>query len=207
MKNINDMIEEKRESIYEADNFTGTIKGDLVEPYKAWSSFKKLYKEAIKTREEQKCRECIDFYDKNKNIIEKIPYIDTKASKMRSEIASILKEYETKRVEQRWQNRKRTNVAEIKKQLMIIVRRYNNDPEVIAELKRLKAHKLVCHIFEENEYKNGNKEVVFEICTDDQEIRIKLHGIIYKLGEELENILDVSVSTGDGDEGCLYVIY
>jgi len=207
MNYIDELIEQKRESIYESGLFDGSIKKELIEPYKAWTAFKKLYKEAIKTKDEQKCKECVDLYDKNKKIIEMLPYVDRKASKMRSEVAKILTEYNTKRAEERWANRKQTNVVEIKKQLMIIVRRYNNDPKVVAELKRLKAHKLVCHIFEENEYKNGHKEVIFEICNDNQEIRIKLHGIIYSIGEELEKVLDVSVTTGDGDEGCLYVTY
>lgn len=193
MKYINEMIKNKRESICESDN---------ISVYANFITFKRMYKKAIESKNEKDIRDALKYYKDHSFEFKSITYLDHKAKDMANELENILKEKYSANAKESWNNRKKVTVTDIKRELMIIVRRYNNDPKVIAELKKYKANKFVCHIFEE-----FDDEVSFEVCKEDQEIRIKLHGIIYSMAEDLEKAMypSITTDTGDGDEGCIWV--
>ena len=195
MNYIDDIIEQKRKSICEADG---------ISIYANFITFKRMYKKAISSKNEKDIKEALDYYKNHKYEFRSITALEHKANDMARELENILKERDAVRAKESWDNRKKVTVSDIKRQLMIIIRQTNNDHNVIKELKRLKAKKFVCHIFEESK-----NEVVFEVCEDDQEIRIKLSGIIFGIAEDLEKAMypSISCSSGDGDEGCIYVKY
>lgn len=61
----------------------------------------------------------------------------------------------------------------------------------------------MCEIFEDLE-----NEISFIICDDGQEIRIELSSVIEDIASELKKELknpELIISTGDGDEGCIYI--
>lgn len=193
MKNIDDIIQNKREYIAEADG---------ISIYATFITFKRMYKKAISSKNVKDIKEALDYYKDHKYEFKSITALDHKAKDMANELENILKEKDSVNVKKAWNNRKKVTVIDIKRELMIIVRKYNNDPKIIAELKKHKANKFICHIFEE-----FDNEVSFEVCDEDQDIRIKLHGIIYSMAEDLEKTMypSIKTSTGDGDEGCIYV--
>lgn len=192
MSYIDDIIERKRESICEADR---------ISIYATFVTFKRMYKKAVQSKNEKDVREALKYYKDHSFEFKSITFIDHKAKDMAKELNNILKEIDTIKAKE---GKKKLTVSDIKRELMIIVRRYNNDPKIISELKKHKASKFVCHIFEE--YDN---EVSFEVSKDDQEIRIKISGIIYDIAQDLEKSLAPSIScdTGDGDEGVIWVSY
>lgn len=192
MSYINDIIEQKRESICEADG---------ISIYATFITFKRMYKKAIQSKNEKDVREALKYYKDHSFEFKSITFVDHKAKDMAKELDNILKEIDTIKAKE---GKKKLTVSDIKRELMIIVRRYNNDPKIISELKKHKANKFICHIFEE--YDN---EVSFEVSKDDQEIRIKISGIIYDMAQDLEKSLAPSIScdTGDGDEGVIWVTY
>lgn len=195
MSYIDDIIERKRESICESDG---------ISIYTTFITFKRMYKKAISSKNEKDIKEALDYYKNNKYKFKSMSILEDKANDMARELENILKERNAIKSRESWNNRKKVTVSDIKRKLMIIIRQTNNDPNVIKELERLKAKKFVCHVFEESE-----DEVIFEVSEDDQEIRIKLSGIIYGIAEDLEKAMypSISCNTGDGDEGCIYVNY
>lgn len=193
MNYIENFIENKRKEILN--------EADSIAIYARFIEFKKLYKKAIQSKEEKDVRKALKFYKDFNYEFRKVTYIDHKAKDLLKDLNSLLIEIEQKNA---IMGKKKITVADIKRQLMIIVKRYNNDPKIIADLKKYKAKKFVCHIFEE--YEN---EVYFEVSEDNQEIRINISGIIYDMAQDLEKALSPSIScdTGDGDEGCIYVSF
>lgn len=195
MNYIDDIIEQKRKSICEADG---------ISVYATFITFKRMYKKAISSKDEKDIKEALDYYKDHKYEFKSMTILEHKANDMAKELESILKERDASRAKEAWNNRKKVTISDIKRQLMIIIRQTNNDPNVVKELKRLKAKNFVCHIFEESK-----EEVIFTVCEDDQEIRIELSGIIYDIADDLEKAMypSISCSAGDGDEGCIYVRY
>lgn len=212
MNFINEMIEDKREeiAIYESGIFG--IKDDIIIPAKCWREFKKLYKDAMSSKNPDKARKALKYYKENKNNIDQIILVKDKKRKMIEDLESIVtsdtlkknKEKEKEEYNKKWAHRngKKVTIAEIKSNLLVIVRRRSAEPKVKEKLKEFKA-KLVVKYFDE-EYK-GN--VIFEIIDGDQEARVELIDILYEIGGELEEAIPVSVDYGDGDEGCLYIDY
>lgn len=69
----------------------------------------------------------------------------------------------------------------------------------------VKFTKFICELFEDLD-----DEISFTVCDDSQEARIEAYDVYYDMGKELQNRLNkkglkVTVSSGDGDEGCLYI--
>ena len=192
MSYIDDIIERKRESICEADG---------ISIYATFITFRRMYKKAVQTKDEKDVRDALKYYKDHSFEFKSMTSIEHKAKDMVIELNNILKNIEDVKAKE---GKKKLTVSDIKRELMIIIRRYNNDPKIISELKKYKANKFICHIFEE--YDN---EVSFEVSKDDQEIRIKISGIIYDIAQDLEKSLAPSIScdTGDGDEGIILVTY
>ena len=107
----------------------------------------------------------------------------------------------------------------IENTLKEIVKEYNSDPnnkkkienKIKERIKKgdsdsdVKFTKFICELFEDLDY-----EISFTVCDDSQEARIEAYDIYYDMGKELqkrlrEKGLKVTVSSGDGDEGCLYI--
>lgn len=96
-----------------------------------------------------------------------------------------------------------TEIKKLEAILKKIVAKYNSDSKIKAKLKELGASKLTCDF--EN---NGKNEGYFIISDDDQGIRIELSDIIDDIAEDFKNEINNSqiyISTGDGDEGCIYI--
>ena len=107
----------------------------------------------------------------------------------------------------------------IENTLKEIVKEYNSDPnnkkkienKIKERIKKgdydsdVKFTKFICELFEDLDY-----EISFTVCDDSQEARIEAYDVYYDMGKELqkrlrEKGLKVTVSSGDGDEGCLYI--
>lgn len=107
----------------------------------------------------------------------------------------------------------------IKNTLKEIVKEYNSDPnnkkkienKIKERIKKgdydsdVEFTKFICELFADIDY-----EISFTICDDSQEARIEAYNVYYDMGKELqkrlrEKGLKVTVSSGDGDEGCLYI--
>ena len=107
----------------------------------------------------------------------------------------------------------------IENTLKEIVKEYNSDPnnkkkienKIKEKIKKgdydsdVEFTKFICELFEDVDY-----EISFTICDDSQEARIEAYNVYYDMGKELqkrlrEKGLKVTVSSGDGDEGCLYI--
>ena len=197
MKPINEYVD----TLISTKKYDIINEADIFAVYARFMEFKQLHKKAIESKDEKDVRKALKFYKDFNYEFKQYTSIDHKAKTLANELNKLLAEIEQKNASI---GKKKITVADIKRQLMIIVKRYNNDPKIIAELKKYKAKKFVCHIFEE--YDN---EVYFEVSEDNQEIRINIAGIIYDMAKDLEKTLSPSITcdTGDGDEGCIYVYF
>lgn len=182
---ITEIINKRRESIREAfgDNLARFIE------------FKRLYDEAIRTKDIEKIKKALKFYNDHKEQIMK-SYSWKKAIQMAKELQNLLNDYYTKN-----KIDVNLNAEKIKKVLKSIIMVYNNNQKIVARLQKYKISKLHCIIFEE-----GDKDCIFEIIVNvDQLVRSELSDIIYDIGKDLEKKLPVATDIGDGDEGCLYI--
>lgn len=175
----------------------------LLETITFWN-FKSLYKEAIKTQNPNRAQTARDMY--SQEYYKMKPDEDKKARKMCNELDEIIKKSKkTIRKNNSYRDLDDDYKEEIENILKKIVNKYNNDPEVKNKLKELKTSKLICDVFEDLE-----DEISFEICDDDQETRIKLLSVIDDIASDLKKELKnpgLNISTGDGDEGCIYITY
>src|SRR5574344_821821 len=60
-------------------------------------------------------------------------------------------------------------------------------------------------VFSYKIFEEYDTEVSYEIFNGTQEERLALNNTIYDIARDLEKITKCSCSTGDGDEGCIYV--
>ena len=102
-----------------------------------------------------------------------------KAIEMERELLKLYEPYRKKKEQEeynkKWSHRngQKVTVPEIKKHLMIIIRRLNTNQKTKDDFKKHDA-KLVCHVFEEY-----NNQVIFEIIDGDQESHMALIDYLY----------------------------
>ena len=200
MKSINEYVN----TIISIKRYDILNEANIISIYARFMEFKKLYKKAISTKNINDINKALKFYKQFDYEFTKVTSIDHKVKDMVKELDNILKEIEHQNDQK---DKKKITVSEIKRHLMVIIRKYNSDPEIIARLKEEEASKFVCNIFDESD-----NSVTFWVVKvgQEQEITIAISDIISDMAEELEksfNYGDIFCDTGDGDEGCIYVYF
>lgn len=104
----------------------------------------------------------------------------------------------------------------IQKELKPIVNKFNNDSKYIKKIKEslIKNEEFKGSIpkLEYNYKLNGSNEIYFVIIDDEQNIRNSIRYVLDDIIKELTKTKIISelspkISTGDGDEGCIYFIF
>lgn len=104
----------------------------------------------------------------------------------------------------------------IQKELKPIVNKFNNDSKYTKKLKesliKNEEFKGLIPKLEYNYELNGSNEIYFVIIDDEQSIRNSIRYVLDDIIKELNKTKIISelspkISTGDGDEGCIYFIF
>lgn len=183
------------------------LRNSLKKEQEVFDEFKKLYNRAKQTKSENDIVKALEYYKENKKYIKHTTAMQHKANEIERELLKLYEPYRKKKEQEKYnkkwahRNGQKVTIPEIKKHLMIIVRRLNSEQKTKDDFKKYDA-KLICHLFED--YDNY---VIFEMIDGDQESHMALRDYLYIIGKELENVLPVDVDYGDGDEGCLYISY
>lgn len=96
--------------------------------------------------------------------------------------------------------------SEIIEEMKKIVDKYNNDDKIKERIKKDTSvfYKFTCKVFEKDKY-----SISFYIAKQDSDYILSVVGnIVDEMANELKKKLNdntLSIHTGDGDEGCIFV--